>query len=77
MKTIVSFQRNLLGFAADRRIRWLEEPPRAGNSLIERIAHFLRKNERMSDLLKKLSDLLIRSFLVSDLSESLMVAHFR
>ena len=53
VKTTVSFQRNLLGFAADRRIRWLVEPPRAGNSLIERIAHFLRKNERMSDLLKK------------------------
>ena len=37
---------------------------------------FLRKNERMSDSLKKTSDLLICSFLVSDLSESLMVTHF-
>ena len=42
----------------------------------ERIARFLRKNERMSDSLKKTSDLLIRSFLVSDLSDLLMVAHF-
>ncbi len=37
----------------------------------ERIARFLRKNERMSDSLKKTSDSLIRSFLVSDLSNSL------
>ena len=53
----------------------------------EQIAHFLRKNERMSDSLKKISNLLIfgeqheqfahgRSFLVSKLSESLMVANF-
>ena len=41
-----------------------------------RIARFLPKNERMSDSLKKMSDSLICSFLVSDLSESLMVAHF-
>ena len=54
----------------------------------KRIAHFLRKNEQMSDLLKKTQQFahsLIfserpeqfahdRSFLVSDLSESLMVA---
>ena len=39
----------------------------------ERIARFLPKNERMSNWLKKTSDLLIFSFLVSDL---LMVAHF-
>ena len=42
----------------------------------ERIARFLRKNERMSDSLKKTSNLLISSFLVSDLSEPLMVANF-
>ena len=42
----------------------------------EQIARFLPKNERMSDSLKKISDSLISSFLVSDLSESLMVAHF-
>ena len=53
----------------------------------ERIAHFLSKNERMSDSLKKMSDSLIfgeqperfahdRSFPLSDLSESLMVTHF-
>ena len=42
----------------------------------ERIARFLPKNERMSDLLKKMSDSLIRSFLVSDLSDSLTIAHF-
>ena len=48
----------------------------------ERIARFLRNNEQMSDSLKKTSDLLkqtsdslIRSCLVSDLSNSLMVAH--
>ena len=37
----------------------------------EQITCFLPKNERMSDLLKKMSDSLIRSFLVSDLSNSL------
>ena len=42
----------------------------------ELIARFLQNNEQMSDLLKKTSDSLIRSFLVSNLSESLMVAHF-
>ena len=42
----------------------------------ERIARFMSKNERMSDLLKKMSDSLIRSFLVSDLSNSLTIAHF-
>ena len=51
----------------------------------ERIARFLSKSEQMSDSLKKVSNLLIfgerperfahdRSFLVSDLSESLTVA---
>ena len=44
---------------------------RAGNSLIG-----FAKNERMSDSLKKTSDLLICSFLVSDLSDSLIVNHF-
>ena len=54
----------------------------------ERIFCFLSKNERTSDSLKKMGDSLIHSFLVSemsnsltwlimsDLSESLMVAHF-
>ena len=42
----------------------------------EQITSFLSKNERMSDLLKKMSDSLIRSFLVSDLSDLLMIAHF-
>ena len=42
----------------------------------EQIALFLPKNERMSDLLKKMSDSLIRLFLVSDLSDLLMIAHF-
>ena len=37
----------------------------------ERIAHFLSKNEQMSDSLKKMSDSLIRSFLVSEMSDSL------
>ena len=42
----------------------------------ERIARFLPKNERMSDLLKKTNNLLIRSFLVSDLSDSLTITYF-
>ena len=37
---------------------------------------FLPKNERMSNSLKKTSDSLICSFLVSDLSDSLMITHF-
>ena len=37
----------------------------------ERIARFLSKNERMSALVKKLSDSLICSFLVSKMSDSL------
>ena len=41
----------------------------------EQIARFLRKNEQMSDSLKKTSYLLICSFLVSDLSKLLMDAH--
>ena len=52
---------------------------RAGNSLIGFLSEwlvFLQKNERMSVSLKKTSDLLIHSFLVSDLSDSLMVAYF-
>ena len=40
------------------------------------IARFLPKNERTSDSLKKTSDSLIRSFLVSDLSDSLTITHF-
>ena len=42
----------------------------------KRIACFLPKNEKMSDSLKKMSDSLIRSFLVSALSDSLTIAHF-
>ena len=42
----------------------------------ERIARFLSKNEPMSDSLKKMRDSLIRLFLVSDLSDSLTIAHF-
>ena len=41
----------------------------------ERIACFLSKNEQMSNSLKKMSDLLICSFLVSDLSDLLTIAH--
>ena len=41
---------------------------RAGN----RIARFLSKNEPMRDLLKKMSDSLLRSFLVSEMSDSLI-----
>ena len=35
------------------------------------LAHLMSKNERMSNLLKKMSDSLIRSFLVSEMSDSL------
>ena len=42
----------------------------------ERIGRFLRKIERPERFAQKTSDSLIRSFLVSDLSKSLMVAHF-
>ena len=42
----------------------------------ERIPCFLPKNEQMRDSLKKMSDLLIRSFLVSELSNLLMIARF-
>ena len=42
----------------------------------EGITRFLSKNERMSNLLKKMSDSLIPSFLVSDLSDSLTIAYF-
>ena len=37
----------------------------------EQIAHFLSKNERMSNSLKKRGDSLIHSFLVSEMSNSL------
>ena len=46
------------------------------SSVSEQIARFLPKNEQMSDSLKKMSDSLIRSFLVSDLSNLLTIAHF-
>ena len=42
----------------------------------ERIARFLSKNEQMSNSLKKMSDSLIHSFLMSDLSDSLTITHF-
>ena len=42
----------------------------------ERIARFLLKSERMSDSLKKLRDSLSLSFLVSNLSNLLMLAQF-
>ena len=44
----------------------------------EQIARFLQKNERMSESLKneRFAHLLICSFLVSDFSDSLMVAQF-
>ena len=42
----------------------------------EQIARLLPKNERMSDLLKKMSTSLIRSILVSKMSDSLTIAHF-
>ena len=42
----------------------------------EWIASFLHKNERMSNSLLKMSDVLICSFLVNNLSNSLTVAHF-
>ena len=42
----------------------------------EQIAQLLSKNEGMSDSLKKIGDSLIRSFLLSDLSDSLTIAHF-
>ena len=42
----------------------------------ERIAHCLPKNEQMSYSLKKTSDSLICSFLMSDLRDSLTIAHF-
>ena len=42
----------------------------------ERIARFLPKNERMSDSIKTMSDSIIHSFLLSDLSDLLTIAHF-
>ena len=42
----------------------------------EQITRFLPKNEQMSDSLEKMSDSLIHSFLVSNLSDSLTIAHF-
>ena len=46
------------------------------SSVFERIARFLPKHEQMSNSLKKMNDSLICSFLVSDLSDSLTIAHF-
>ena len=60
-------------------IGWCLTNARAGNSLIgfpSESLVFSPKNEQMSDSLKKTSDSLIRSFLVSDLSDLLMIAHF-
>ena len=42
----------------------------------ERMARFLPKNERMSNSLEKKRDSLICSFLVSNLSDLLMISHF-
>ena len=42
----------------------------------EQITHFLGKNEQMSDSLKKTSNSLIRSYKMSDLSNSLMLLIF-
>ena len=44
--------------------------------IFERITRFLSKNECMSDSLKKMSDSLSRSFLVSNLSNLLTIVHF-
>ena len=49
---------------------------RAGNFLIGFLSESLDFCPKMSDSLKKTSDLLIRSFLVSELSDSLTIAHF-
>ena len=52
---------------------------RVGNSFIGFLSEllvFLQKNWQMSDSLKKISNLLICSFLVSHVSEYLTVAHF-
>ena len=51
---------------------------RDGNSLIVFLSEslvFFAKNEQMSDLIKTMRDLLIRSFLVSDLSDLLPLAY--
>ena len=45
------------------------------SNFFERIAHFLWAKEKMSDLLKKLSTSLIRSFVLSNLSKLLAFAH--
>ena len=80
------FQRHLSLFS----FNVLRIPSRAGDSLIGFLSEslvFCKKNERMSDSIKKVSDWLIfgeqperfahgHSFLVSDLSNLLMVAHF-
>ena len=42
----------------------------------KRIARFLSKNERFERYAQKMSDSLIRSFFVSDLSDSLTITHF-
>ena len=53
-------------------LRWRKEQGWEFAHLIsKRIACFLSKNERMSNLLKKMSDSLIRSFLLSEMSDSL------
>ena len=65
---------------ASRRAGWGEVEWRQGweitHLISEQIASFLSKNERMSNSIKKMSDLLIRSFLVSNLSDLLTIAHF-
>ena len=68
----------LYGFLSKpEQIYWLIF--RARNSLIGFLSEslvFCEKNERMNYLLKKTRNSLIRSFWVSNLSDSLMVAHF-
>ena len=71
------FQNWFLLFSnASKRERGTKQGWEFAHLISERIACFLPKNERISALLKKMSDSLIRSFLVSDRSYSLTIAHF-
>ena len=58
-----------LNFNLGYYIERLSEGWESTHQISERIAHFLRKNEQMSNSLKKTSDSLICSFLVSNLSD--------
>ena len=57
-------KQNLLNFSPASFQGW-----EFAHLISERNARFLSKNERMSDSLKKISDSLIRSFLVSEMSD--------